>query len=78
MSVTREQLTHNLRASAPGPSGSWLTACLQVRPDLDAQAAADQYTGFSERVSQEDLEEALGYFEYAVAAYYVQVNMPEI
>ena len=29
-------------------------------------------------MSQEDLEEALGYFEYAVAAYYVQVNTPKI
>lgn len=41
---------------------------------MDPQEAADRYTGFSDRVGQEELEEALGYFEYAVAAYYVQVN----
>ena len=47
---------------------------LQISPDLTAQQAADRYTGFSDRVPQEDLEEALGYFEYAVAAYYVVVS----
>lgn len=40
---------------------------------MNAQAAADRYTGFADHVSQDDLEEALGYFEFAVAAYYVQV-----
>jgi len=46
-----------------------------VKPELSAQQAADRYTRFSDRVAQEDLEEALGYFEYAVAAYYVVVSL---
>lgn len=48
---------------------------LQIRPDMGAQAAADRYTGFSEHVGQDELEEALGYFEFAVAAYYVQASI---
>ena len=47
---------------------------MQVRPELPADKAADLYTGLSDRVPLSDLEEALGYFDYAVAAYYVQVR----
>ncbi len=45
---------------------------------MNAQEAADRYTGCSDRVNQDDLEEALGYFEYAVAAYYVVVSAAAI
>lgn len=51
------------------------TIYTQVAPDISAQEAADKYTGFSDRVSKDELEEALGYFEYAVAAYYVVVSL---
>ena len=46
----------------------------QLKPELPPDEAADIYTGHTDRVSAEALEEALCFLQYALAAYYIEVG----
>ena len=54
------------------PVKVWRVA--QLKPELPPDEAADIYTGHTDRVSAEALEEALCFLQYALAAYYIEVG----